>query len=104
MSNVLGLQEVFECFGAVEFAQDTQLFFARRAWCAYLDVILNPLTFSWILDVHVFHTDGAAIAVAQDSQNLAELHAWLSTKAAGRKIAIQVPQRESVVHDIKVRM
>jgi hypothetical protein len=46
--------------------------------------------------VHVLDADGAAVGVAQDAQDLAQLQEGLAAEAAGGELAVEVPQGEPV--------
>ena len=70
LPDVLGVQEGFESFCLVEFAQDTQLLFPRHSFVRDLDAFLNPVPLLWVLDVHVFDTHGAAVGITQHAQDV----------------------------------
>ena len=67
LSDELGMQEGFECFCAIDLAENAKLFLARKARSANLHFLLNPLSLLWVLDIHVFDTYGAAIGIAKDA-------------------------------------
>jgi hypothetical protein len=43
-----------------------------RLFVGSLDLFLDPLALFWVLDVHVFQTNSAAVGVTEDSKNLAQ--------------------------------
>jgi hypothetical protein len=52
--------------------------------------------------VHVLHADGAAVGVAQDAEDLAQLEEGLATEAAGGEVPVEVPQGQAVAGDVEV--
>ena len=67
-----------------------------------LDPVLDPLALLGVLDVHVLDADRAAVGVAQDAEDVAQLHERLAAEAAGRELAVEVPQRQAVGDDVEV--
>ena len=67
-----------------------------------LDPVLQPAALFGVLDVHVLGADGAAVRVAQDAQDVPQLHPRLAAEAAGRELALQVPQGQPVQVDVQV--
>ena len=67
-----------------------------------LDALLDPAPLVRVLDVHVLDADGAAVGVAQDAEDVAQLHDLLAGEAADRELAVEVPQRQAVVDDVEV--
>ena len=66
-------------------------------------------TFSWnqlalrrVLDVHVLDADRAAVRVAEDAEDVAELHLALAAEAARDELAVEVPERQAVLLDLEV--
>ena len=57
---------------------------------------LHPALFFGVLNVHIFNTDGAAICIAQNMQQLTQSHAVCARHSASEKFAIQVPNCQSV--------
>jgi hypothetical protein len=72
LADELGLQEGLEGLGGVEPAQDAHLLVARRLGVADLD-LPGSTALLGVLDVHVLDADGAAVGVAQDPEDLAQL-------------------------------
>ena len=60
------------------------------------DVLLDPVLLLGIGDVHVLDADRAAVGVAQDVQDVAELLAGAAGEAVGEELAVEVPDREAV--------
>ena len=85
----LGLEERLERLGGVEPAQDPQLLLAGRLGVADLDLGLDPLALLGVLDVHVLDADGAAVRVAQDAEDLAQLEERLPAEATGGEGAVE---------------
>ena len=83
-------------------AEDAQLLLAVRAGVRALDPVLDPAALLRVLDVHVLDADRAAVGVAQHAEDLAQLHQRLAAEAAGRELAVEVPQRQAVGHDVEV--
>jgi hypothetical protein len=104
LPDVLGLQEGLEGLRRVEAAQDPQLLVAGHLLVRDLDALLDPLPLLGVLDVHVLHADGAAVGVAQDAQDLAQLEEGLAAEAAGGDLAVQVPQGQTVAGDVECRV
>ena len=104
LADVLGLQKGLERLGLVELAEDAQLLVRRRGRVVALHPVLDPLALVRVLDVHVLDADGAAVGVAQHSEDLAQLHQRLATalrsfggtELTGRELAVEVPQRQPV--------
>ena len=94
----LGLQEGLERLGLVELEQDAQLLLAGRLHVRLLDALLDPLALVGIHDVHVLDAGGAAVGVAQDAEDVAQLHEApaLAAEGPGRELAVEVPQGEAV--------
>ena len=57
-----------------------------------LEARLDPLPLIGILDVHVLDADRARVRVAQHSEDVAQRHQRLAAEAAGRELAVEVPQ------------
>ena len=67
--------------------------------------ILDPFALHGLLDVHVLDADGPAVGVAQDAQDLPHLHpAFAAGEGSGRKLTVQVPQRQTVRLHVKIMM
>ena len=104
LADELGLQEGLERLGLVELQQDPQLLLARRLRVRLLDPLLDPAALLGIHDVHVLDAGGAAVGVAQDPEDVAQLHERpaLAAERAGRELAVEVPQRQAVRLDLEV--
>ena len=74
LADELRLQEGLERLGLVELEQDAQLLLAGRLHVRLLDALLDPLALLGIHDVHVLDAGGAAVGVAQDAEDVAQLH------------------------------
>ena len=98
----LGLQEGLERLGRVELAQDPQLLVGAGLGEPDLDLGLDPRALVGVLDVHVLGADGAAVGVAQDAEDLAQPQDRLAAEAAGREVALEVPQGQAVAGDVEV--
>ena len=88
----------------VELLQDPQLLLARRLGVRALDPLLDPAPLLGVHDVHVLDAGGAAVGVAQDAEDVAQLHEAASRAAelAGRELAVEVPQGQAVRLDPQV--
>ena len=84
--------------------QDPQLLLAGRLRVRLLDALLDPAALLGVLDVHVLDADGAAVGVAQDAEDVAQLHEppALAAERAGGELAVEVPQRQAVRLDLEV--
>ena len=102
LADELGLQERLERLGRVEPAQDAHLLLAGRLLLDHLDLGLDPLALVGVLDVHVLDADRAAVRVAQDAEDLAQLEERLTAEPAGRELAVQVPQGQPVLGEVEV--
>ena len=98
LADELGLQERLERLGLVELEQDPQLLLARRLRVRPLHPLLDPLALLGIHDVHVLDAGRAAVGVAQDAEDVAQLHEApaLAAERAGGELAVEVPQRQAV--------
>ncbi len=74
LADELRLQEGLEGLGLVELEQDAQLLLAGRLHVRLLDALLDPAALLGVLDVHVLDADRAAVRVAQDAEDVAQLH------------------------------
>src|SRR5665811_1930634 len=70
LADELRLQERLERLCLIQLLQDAQLLFTRRLRVRLLDAFLEPPTFGGVRNVHVFNADGAAVGVAQDTDDL----------------------------------
>ena len=104
LADVLRLQERLERLGDVEPVQDVELLLATCLAVREFDAVLNPPSLFGVGDVHVLDADRATVRVAQHAENVAQLHDGDATEATGREFAIEIPQREVVIHDVEVGM
>ncbi len=104
LPDVLRLQEGLERLRGIEPLQDVQLLGALRLGRRLLHPILQPIPLLGVLDVHVLHTDSAAVGVPQYAEDLPQRHHRLAAEAAGSELPVEVPQRQPVVDDVKVRV
>lgn len=103
LADVLGLQEGLERLGGVQPAQDAQLLLALGLLGARaLHAVLEPLALLRVLDVHELDAGGAAVRLAQHTEDVAELHQRLVGETADREVPLQVPQGEAVLGDVQV--
>ena len=104
LADELGLQERLERLGLVELGQDAELLLARRLGVAALEALLEPATLGRVLDVHVLGADRARVRVAQDAEDLTQLHvaALAAERRTGGELAVEVPQREAVRRGVEV--
>ncbi len=103
LTDELGLQERLERLGLVELLQDAQLLLARRLGVRTLDALLEPRALGRVLDVHVLEADGAGVGVAQDAEDLAQLHEPLAVaERSGGELAVEVPQRQAVARGVEI--
>ena len=102
LADVLGLQERLERLGGVELAQDVLLLGDRRLLVLDLDALLEPLLLLGLEDVGVLHPDVAAVRVAQQAQDVAQLLLLLPGEAVDLELPVQVPQGQAVGVDVEV--
>ena len=100
LANKLGLQEGLEGLCLVELVQDSELLFLGWFFVGLLEFFLEPAALLRILDVHVLDADGAAVGVAKDAKNVAELCLYPATKAACLEGSVKIPKAEAVVSDV----
>ena len=100
----LGLQEHLERLGDVQPGQDPHLLVVVGGPVRPLHPLLQPGALGRVLDVHVLQADGAAVGVPQHAEDLAQQHPRLAAEAAGRELALQVPQGQAVLDDVQVRV
>ncbi len=67
-----------------------------------LDLLLDPALLGGLLDVHVLDADRAAVGVAQDAEELAQLHLRRAADAAGEELAVEVPDRQAVCRRVQL--
>ena len=99
LSDVLGLEERFECFGLVQFREDAQLGIVVRLLVGLLHCFLEPASLLGVLNVHVFETNGAAVGIAQHSEDFAQQHRATTTKTTGDELAVKIPEGQTVAFD-----
>ena len=105
LSDELGLQEGLEDLRLVELVQDPQVLLAGQRLVRPLDPILDPLALRRLLDVHVLDAGGPAVGVAQDARDLRIfIRPSPPAKRSGRKLTVQVPQRQAVRLHVKIMM
>src|SRR5699024_11434272 len=73
-----------------------------RSWD--LDLRLEPVSLHGVGDVHVLEADGAAVALTQQSEDAAEGHHRLGAESAGGELAFEVPQGQTVLVDVEIRV
>ncbi len=76
LPHVVGVQESLEGAGTAKHQRDALLAFAGIGGLveALLHALLQPPALAGVLDVHVLHTDGAAVGGLQHTENLAQFH------------------------------
>ena len=104
LADELGLEERLERLGLVELLQDPQLLLAGLLGVRTLDPLLDPAALLGIHDVHVLDAGRAAVGVAQDAEDVAQLHEAPAGAAelAGGELAVEVPERQAVRLDAQV--
>src|SRR5690625_7204649 len=80
LSDELGLQEGLERLGSVQRAQDALLLVLLWLGPAGLQTFLQPLALSRVVQVHVLHTDSAAVGVAQQPEDVPQQHLRLRSE------------------------
>jgi hypothetical protein len=100
----LDLQELLECLGSDESAQDVALRVGGRGLVRPLDALLDPGALLGILDVHVLDTDCARVGVVQAREDITQQHVVGAAEATGGEGAIQVPHAQAVGGKIEVGM
>ena len=65
-------QETFECFGSVQTLEYTALVDSEIENSMAFNALLNPALFVGGVNVHVLNTNGAAICVAQHTEQIAK--------------------------------
>ena len=61
-----------------------------------LDALLNPALLVGVLNVHVLHTDGAAVRVSQHAQQIAKCGFANAADAASKKLSVEIPNGEPI--------
>ena len=102
LADELRLEERLEGLGGVEPPHDPHLLVAGGLLVGPLDLVLDPLALLGVLDVHVLDADGAAVRVAQDAEDLAQLEEGCPAEPAGGEGAVEVPQGQAVRRDVEV--
>src|SRR5690606_29014573 len=67
-----------------------------------LELLLEPVALFVVTNVHVLDADGAAVRVAQHTEDVAELCLALAAEATDDELALEVPERQSVRLDLEV--
>ncbi len=102
LADELRLQERLESLRLVELVQDPQLLVTGRLAVGSLHALLDPLALLGVLDVHVLDARGAAVGVAQDAEDVAQLHEAVCAERPRGELAVEVPQGEPVGLDVEV--
>ena len=102
LTDVLRLQEGLEGLGLVELRQDAQLLVVAGLLVLELDVLLEPRPLVGVLDVHVLDAGRAAVRVAEDAEDVAQLHEALAAEAVRHELAVEIPEGQAVVLDLEV--
>ena len=104
LSQVLGLQELFEGLRVVQLGYDPgPLLGAHRLWFD-LDPGLHPPFFHGLLNVHVLDPDRATVRVAQEAEHRAKAHLVFSTEPSDCELPLQIPDREPVGDRVQLWM
>ena len=69
-----------------------------------LNARLQPGAFLRVLHVHVLDTDSAAVRIAQHAEYLPQPHPRRPAETAGGELPLEIPERQAVLVDVKVRM
>ncbi len=111
LADVLRAEEGLQRLSGVEPSEDVALFVGFDGAVGTLELLLHPALLDRILDVHVLHTDGAAVRVAKDTEQIAEWHAVLPADlgidarvGAGEELAIEIPDGEPVGRRVELRV
>ena len=80
------------------------LFGACELLVGYLDLGLEPAALQRIGDVHVLEADCAAVALTQEAEDAAEGHHRLGAETTGGELAFEIPQGQTVLVDVEVRV
>src|SRR5699024_5984757 len=102
LADVLGLQEVFECFCSVDLLQDVLLLSVGRLRHASFEAVAQPLALIAVEDVRVFGTNLEGVGRAQAREYLTQLHGLLATKSTNVERAIQIPDGQAMGFHIQV--
>ena len=95
-------RNVSNASASLSLLEDAQLLVVAGLLVLQLDVLLEPLALLRVLDVHVLDADRAAVRVAQDAEDVAQLHLALAAEAARDELAVEVPERQAVLLDLEV--
>ena len=101
-ADVLRGEELLERLGRVQPLEDPVLLFLGRRLLPGLDLVLDPELLVGVLDVHVLHTDGAAVGIAQHAEQVAEAHLVDATDPVGEELPVEVPDREAVRRGVEL--
>ena len=96
------MQEPLEGLGGVEPLQDAALVGQGDVDPGALHLLLDPLLLVRLLDVHVLDADRPGVGVAQDAQDVDQLHRLGAGQAAGGEGPLQVPDGEPVVDGVEL--
>jgi hypothetical protein len=102
LPDIFGLQERFKRFCLVQLREDPQLGVVVGLLVGLLQFFLEPGPLLRVLDVHVFNTDGAAVGVAQNTEDFAQQHGAPAPKTTGHKFAVQIPEGQTVALEFEV--
>ena len=102
MADVLGLQEVLECFSSVDLLQDVLLLCVGWLWHASLEAVAQPLTLVAVEDVRVLGTNLKRVGRTQARKNLAQRHGFLAAETANVKGTVQIPNGQAVGFHVQV--
>ena len=100
----LRVQESFERLGRVQPSEDGPLVVVGHFDVHAFDVFLDPRFLIGLLDVHVLDANRARVRVAQDAEDVSQLHDRLAREAAGGELTIEVPDREAPVDRVELRV
>ena len=104
LPDVLRLQEGFERFGLVELLENADLFVVIRFRPRHFQFFPQPRALIGILDMHILHTDLAAVGITHDAEDVAQQHTVLPTDASGGELAVEVPEGQTVAFELEIRV
>ncbi|CAB4534790.1 unannotated protein [freshwater metagenome] len=102
MTHVLGLQVRLKRFTGIKATQDAQLLSVVWLGMGAFEAGLQPATLFRVLNLHVFHADGAAVGIAQERQDVTQGRDGYATKTTGSKFTIEVPHGQAVCSKVQI--
>ncbi|MNU97258.1 hypothetical protein D3C71_873250 [compost metagenome] len=105
LADVLGVQVALEAFGGGQALQRTALGVSVQLVVAtgQFQLLVDPLALLDLGDVHELRTDRTGVGRLQARQQVTQLHARLTTHAAGAELAVEVSIGQVVEGQAEVR-